>query len=271
MLLVIINCSRLASKRKANNMSQPLEGFSICLFYQDILCNLFTSSGTRSWKGQSFWKIWTQAGMSGNVPCYLTVHDICCLPVSDGGSFPTPFSLLLGSSDTTKACLAEWQAQGSQKCCHHPLSTFISLPSFPHHRMTWWRCAVDTRCGGGPGELISSTGEWCGCQNRPFSVLPVPRDVRTCHALWLTSVSHFPQQSMFPASLGRPSVGTVPVSLPFQSFAFLSQIWLFLWAQCKDASKERKPLMPQQFIKKKRRLLNLEAVESVVLFSSSRR
>lgn len=31
-----------------------------------------------------------------------------CLPVFDGGSFPTPFSLLLGSSHTTKACLAEW-------------------------------------------------------------------------------------------------------------------------------------------------------------------
>lgn len=57
---------------------------------------------------------------------------------------------------------------------------------------------------------------------------------------------------------GRTSVGTVPVSLPLQALAFLNVIWLFLWAQCKDASGERKYLMPQQFFKaKKKRLLNL--------------
>lgn len=38
----------------------------------------------------------------------LTVHGVFCLPVFDGGSFPGPFSLFLGSSHTTKACLAEW-------------------------------------------------------------------------------------------------------------------------------------------------------------------
>lgn len=47
-LLVIINCSRPASKRGANNISQPLEGISICLFYQDFLYNLLTFPGTRS-------------------------------------------------------------------------------------------------------------------------------------------------------------------------------------------------------------------------------
>lgn len=47
-LLVIINCSRPASKRGANNISQPLEGISICLFYQDFLYNLLTLPGTRS-------------------------------------------------------------------------------------------------------------------------------------------------------------------------------------------------------------------------------
>lgn len=96
--------------------------------------------------------------MSGSILCYLTLHVLFCLPVFDGGSFPAPFSLLLGSSHTTKACLAEWQAQGSQERCHHPLSTFISLPSFPHHRTTQWRCALHTGCEGGPAELTSRPG-----------------------------------------------------------------------------------------------------------------
>lgn len=49
-----------------------------------------------------------QVSMSGNEPCYLTVHEVCCHPVSDEGSFPTLFYVLLGSSNTIKACLAEW-------------------------------------------------------------------------------------------------------------------------------------------------------------------
>lgn len=52
---------------------------------------------------------------------------------------------------------------------------------------------------------------------------------------------------------GRTSVGTVPVSLPLQALAFLNVIWLFLWAQWKDASGERKYLMPQQFFLRQKR------------------
>lgn len=146
---------------------------------------------------------------------------------------------------------------------HLYLPAFISTP-----RTTQWRCTLHTGCEGGPGELTSRPGQGGGWQSRPLSLLPIPRDVHTCCALWLTSASHFPQQSTFPASLGRTSVGMVPVSLPFQS----SWAWYdcFFGHSVKDASKERKPLMPQQFIKW-RRLLNLEAVEPVIFISWSRR
>lgn len=56
-----------------------------------------------------------------------------------------------------------------------------------------------------------------------------------------------------PGMWGGTSVGTVPVSLPLQALAFLNVIRLFLWAQCKDASGERKYLMPQQFFLKQKR------------------
>lgn len=75
--------------------------------------------------------------------------------------------------------------------------------------------------------------------------------------VWL-SFSHSICSQPLAVSPGRTSVGTVPVSLPLQAPAFLNVIRLFLWAQCKDASGERKYLMPRQFFKaKKKRLLNL--------------
>lgn len=213
--------------------------------------------------------------MSGNIPCYLAVHEVCCLPVSAGGSFPTILSLLLPSSRLFyhHQSLPCWAVGSRLSGALSPPILHLYLPDFAS---TPWNDVVEVRCTykvwRWPGRAQKQDRGAMGMAKQAIIfILPVLRDKRTCRALWLTSASHFPQQSMFPAPLGRTSVGTVPVSLPFQSFAFLSLIWLFLWAQCKDASKERKPLMPQQFIKKKRRLLNLEAVEPVVLFSWSRR
>lgn len=87
---------------------------------------------------------------------------------------------------------------------------------FPHHRTKRWSI-----------QGVEVAWDWAAlgmAEQTTIPVLPVLRDVHTCRALWLTSAPHFPQQSVFPASLGRTSVGTVPVSLPFQSLAFLNLI-----------------------------------------------
>lgn len=154
-------------------------------------------------------------GTTGNVLYSLSVHKICGPPASMGSLFAAPLSHLLSSSNT-KACLTKWFAQGSQERCHHPLSAFISLPSFPHHRTKRWSI-----------QGVEVAWDWAAlgmAEQTTIPVLPVLRDVHTCRALWLTSAPHFPQQSVFPASLGRTSVGTVPVSMPFQSLAFLNLI-----------------------------------------------
>lgn len=154
-------------------------------------------------------------GTTGNILYSLSVHKICGPPASMGSLFTAPLSHLLSSSNT-KACLTKWFAQGSQERCHHPLSAFISLPSFPHHRTKRWSI-----------QGVEVAWDWAAlgmAEQTTIPVLPVLRDAHTCRALWLTSAPHFPQQSVFPASLGRTSVGTVPVSLPFQSLAFLNLI-----------------------------------------------
>lgn len=183
--------------------------------------------------------------MARSIPCYLTVHG-GFLPSSFYWGLISHFFWALLTPPRPALLSGRLRALRNVVTTHSPPLS----PCLHFHTTEWqsWRCTLHTRCEGGPGELTSRPGQGWGWQSRPLSALPIPKDVHTCCALWLTSASHFPQQRVFPASLGRTSVGMVPVSLPFQS----SWAWYdcFFGHSVKDASKERKPLMPQQFIKK---------------------